>query len=69
MAARQTMLHPAPERPELDKLVEDARNTGLSEEQFQEQRVSFAYGNAPASAKRVTKESVRAASTRSRLTV
>ena len=67
MAARKSTLRPAPARPELNQLVEEARKTGISEEQLQEQRVSFAFGNAPASAERLTKESVRAASTRSRL--
>ncbi len=60
MAARQSMLRPAPARPELDRLVEEARKSGISEEQLQEQRVSFAYGNAPAKAERVTKEICRA---------
>jgi hypothetical protein len=67
MAARKSMLHPAPARPDLERLVEEARRVGITDEQLQEQRVSFAYGNAPASAVRLTKESIRAASTRSRL--
>jgi len=66
MAARKSMLHPAPARPDLERLVDEARRAGITDEQLQEQRVSFAYGNAPAGA-RLTKESVRAASTRSRL--
>jgi hypothetical protein len=67
MAARKSMLHRAPARPELDRLVEEARKAGITEEQMHEQRISFAFGNAPATAERLTKDSVRAASTRSRL--
>ena len=61
MAARKSVLGPAPERPELERLLEQARTVSLSDEQLEEQRVSFAYGNAPASA-RITKDSVRDAS-------
>lgn len=67
MAARKSMLRPAPPRPELDQLIEQARQSGVSDEQLQEQRASFAYGNAPAGADRITKESAREASTRNRL--
>ena len=68
MAARKAMLHRAPARPELEKLLERARETEISDELMQEQRASFAYGNAPADADRITKESARAASRRNRLT-
>lgn len=61
MAARKSYLGPAPNRPELDALLEQARNTKITDEQLQEQRISFAYGNAPDS-DRITKESVRHAS-------
>jgi len=67
MAARKAILNPAPSRPELDALLENARKVGVTDDQLQEQRVSFAYGNAPADADNVTKESVRAASVRNRL--
>ena len=47
MAARKTVLRPAPARPELDRLVQTSIKAGVSDGQLQEQRVSFAYGNAP----------------------
>ena len=61
MAARKSLFGPAPSHPELDRLLEEAHKVEITDEQLQEQRVSFAYGNAPESA-RITKESVRAAS-------
>ena len=67
MAARKSVLKRAPARPELDALLEKARHTGISDEQMQDQRASFAYGNAPAGADRITKESARDASRRNRL--
>jgi hypothetical protein len=45
--------------PELLKLLEKAKNTPVTEEILQEQRISFAFGNAPASADYITKDSVR----------
>lgn len=67
MAIRQSVLRSPPPRPELEKLLESARKSGVTEEQLQQQRVSFAYGNAPLSDERVTKESALKASKRSRL--
>ena len=67
MAARKVTLHPAPERPELDRLLAEARANGVTDEQLSEQRISFAYGNAPLSDETVVKEHVRLASTRNRL--
>ena len=61
MAARKPFFGPAPNHPELDRLLEQARNTDITDEQLREQRVSFAYGNAPEDAK-ITKESAREAS-------
>lgn len=61
MAARKSFLGPPPDRPELDRLLEKVPTVQLTEEQLHEQRVSFAYGNAPISS-RITKESVRSAS-------
>jgi hypothetical protein len=66
MAIRKSTIRAAPPRPELDRLLEQARITGVTEEQLREQRVSFAYGNAPQNS-RITKESVRTASTSLRL--
>lgn len=61
MVARKSFLGPAPKHPELDRLLEEARNVRVTDEQLQEQRVSFAYGNA-LEATGITKESVRRAS-------
>lgn len=61
MVARKPFFGPAPNRPELDRLLEEARGVEITDEQLREQRVSFAYGNAPAGAK-ITKESIRDAS-------
>jgi hypothetical protein len=52
---------PAASHPELDKLLEKARTTPVTDEQLQQQRVSFAYGNAPESS-RITRQSVEDAS-------
>ena len=52
---------PAPERPELDRLLSEARAVRITDAALQEQRISFAYGNAPES-DRITKKSVRDAS-------
>jgi hypothetical protein len=52
--------------PELERLLNEARAKEVSEEELQEQRVSFAFGNAPAS-EHITKESVRHTSRRIRL--
>lgn len=61
MAERKPTLGPIPDHPELDRLLETARQTPVTEEQLQEQRVSFAFGNAPDSS-RITKDTVRTAS-------
>jgi hypothetical protein len=66
MAIRKSTIKAAPPRPELERLLAQARLTGVSDDQLHEQRVSFAYGNAPANS-RITKESVRAASRSLRL--
>ncbi len=61
MVARKPFFGHAPHHPELDRLLEKARGIEITDEQLREQRVSFAYGNAPEGAK-ITKESVRKAS-------
>ena len=60
MAIRKSALKSAPARPELDRLLEQARIHGVTDEQLREQRVSFAYGNAPQNSG-ITKESARTA--------
>lgn len=66
MAIRKATLRKAPPRPELDRLLEEARKTGVTEDQLREQRASFAYGNAPENS-RITKESARTAANSLRL--
>lgn len=61
MADRKSFLGPKPSHPELERLLEAAHATEVTDAVLQEQRVSFAYGNAPKSA-RITKDSARAAS-------
>jgi hypothetical protein len=48
---------------ELARLLNESRNRPVTEEELREQRVSFAFGNAPAASDRITKDSVRAAAT------
>ena len=45
--------------PALVQLLAEAKARGVTEEELREQRISFAYGNAPPS-DLITKESVRA---------
>jgi hypothetical protein len=67
MAARKSVLKPAPRRPELEQLLAESLKGGISDEQLQEQRVSFVYGNAP-DGSRITKDSARKAVKSIRLT-
>jgi hypothetical protein len=62
MAERKPFLGHIKTDPELQKLLEASRRTPVTEEELQEQRISFAFGNAPANAKNITKDSVRKAS-------
>jgi hypothetical protein len=68
MAERKSALKRAPQRPELQKLLEHAKTVVLSDEQLLEQRASFVYGNAPKGS-RITKESARRAARSLRVTV
>jgi hypothetical protein len=67
MAIRKSTLRPAPPRPELERLLNQARVTGVTDDELQEQRASFAYGNAPEDS-RITKESAVMASRSIRIT-
>jgi hypothetical protein len=60
MAERKSALKRAPERPELNALLEKAKGVTLTDEQLREQRASFVYGNAPKGS-RITKESAHKA--------
>jgi len=67
MAERKSALKRAPERPELRRLLEEAKSLGVTDEELQAQRASFVYGNAPKGS-RITKESALTASKRIRVT-
>ena len=56
MAARKPVMGPAPERNELAKKIATALLTPLTDKEFDAQKASFAYGNAPDS-KYITKDS------------
>lgn len=58
MAERKPVMGSTPSHPELDRLLEQTRHIKVTEADLLEQRISFAYGNAPHSSN-VTKESVR----------
>lgn len=45
--------------PELLKALEASKQKPVTEQELKEQRISFAFGNAPADAKNITKDSVR----------
>jgi hypothetical protein len=62
MADRKQFLNTKPADPKLVSALEAARNQKVTEEELHEQRISFAFGNAPASSTLITKESVRLAS-------
>jgi hypothetical protein len=62
MAERKPFLGHIKTDPELQKLPEASRHPPVTENELREQRISFAFGNASANAKNITKESVRKAS-------
>ena len=63
MADRKQFLRTIPPAPELAKMLEESKAVRVTEDELREQRISFAYGNAPQSSEnRITKESVRIAS-------
>lgn len=62
MAERKPFLGNIKSDPELQELLDSSRRTPVTEDELREQRISFAFGNAPANAKSITKDSVRKAS-------
>ena len=63
MADRKQFLRDVAPDPELAQILERSKATVVSEEELKDQRVSFAYGNAPQSSEhRITKESIKEAS-------
>lgn len=68
MADRKQFLTTVQPDPELLKILEASRNKEVTEAELVEQRISFAFGNAPhGSEDRITKASVRLASQNIRL--
>lgn len=61
MANRKQFLGETVVDPELEVLLQAAREKPVTEAQLHEQRISFAFGNSPDS-KFITKETVRKAS-------
>jgi hypothetical protein len=66
MAIRKQFQSDLTVSPELQRLVAEARTKEVSEDDLKEQRVSFAFGNAPES-DFITKDSMRIASRSIRL--
>ncbi len=60
MAARKPMMGPSPARGELNLKVMQSLSVPMTDAEYSEQRVSFAYGNAPNS-DLISKDSVRKA--------
>lgn len=67
MADRKQFFGNIKSNPELKKVLETSRNRQVTEDELQEQRISFAFGNAPARAQNITKDSVRQTSKKVRL--
>ena len=67
MADRKQFQNVTPADPELVRLLEATRGQPVSEEELREQRISFAFGNAPKDSTLITKDSVRLASKNIRL--
>ena len=67
MPDRKQFLGSLPADPELLELLKASRNKPVTEVELREQRISFAFGNAPADAQFITKDSVRKASEHIRL--
>jgi hypothetical protein len=61
MPDRKQFQNVNPPDPELIRLLDASRDKPVTEEELQEQRISFAFGNAPDSVL-ITKDSVRLAS-------
>jgi len=62
MAERKPFIGNIEADEKLNELLEASRKIVVTNDDLLEQRISFAYGNAPANAKNITKESVRKAS-------
>ena len=67
MADRKQFFGDIKPDPELVELLKEAAQTTVTEEDLREQRISFAFENAPADNKNITKDSVRHTSEHIRL--
>jgi hypothetical protein len=68
VADRQQFFSTIKSDPELTKILAASRNVPVTEEELREQRISFAFGNAPqGSENQITKASVKQASEHIRL--
>ena len=67
MADRKQFFGESKADPELLKALEASKQKPVTEKDLQEQRISFAFGNAPSDAKNITKDSVRHTSQHIRL--
>ena len=67
MARRKSAFGRAPNRPELQALLDRAKTVELTDDQLREQRASFVYGNAPKGS-RITKESAQRSAKHVRVT-
>jgi len=68
MADRQQFFSTVKPDPELAKILDASKNVPVTEDELREQRISFAFGNAPqGSENRITKASVKRASEHIRL--
>ncbi len=61
MADRKQFLGDMSPDPRLMELLEATAGDSVTEDVLREQKISFAFGNAPADAKEITKESVKLA--------
>jgi hypothetical protein len=67
MADRKQFLGTENPNPKLLEILKAVKTKSVTEEELREQRISFAFGNAPANSKLITKDSVRHASEHIRL--
>jgi hypothetical protein len=67
MATRKQFVGDMSPDPQLQGLVNSIPDEAVTEEVLREQRVSFAYGNAPIRLKKITKDSIRFASNNIRM--
>jgi hypothetical protein len=63
MADRKQFLRDVEADPELTRILEASKTREVTEDELRQQRISFAFGNAPFNSEgRITKDSVRIAS-------